>query len=86
MTPQEIAAQLLAKSKQGASDSTDSKTDYYRKRKAQEFVQGYIAVLKLKNELIEAGLAPDEFTEALAISSLVDMWEEKAEAKSSIAI
>ena len=85
MSPQEIAAQLLAKSKV-ASDSTDSKTEYYRKRKAQEFVQGYITVLKLKHELIEAGLRPEEFTEALAVSSLVEMWEEKAEAKASIAI
>ena len=73
-TAEEVLADL--DKKQGSSNS-DSKTAYYRKKKAQEFVQGYILVKQLR-ETDESG---EKFTENHAIDMLIAHWENKASIK-----
>ncbi len=55
-TTEEVLADL--DKKQNLSQS-DSKTAYYRKKKTQEFVQGYILVKQLR----EADTSEEKFTE-----------------------
>jgi len=70
------------------SSKTDEekKTDYYRCKKAQDFIQGYKAVIKLKQELIDGGLSPDAFTAKLAEDALFEQWATNAVSKASEAI
>ena len=87
MTPAEIAAQLLAKSREENHSNTDAdKTDYYRRKKAEDFVQGYITVLNMKKDLIDQGLDPQEFTATRAVTELIALWEHKAVDKATTAI
>ena len=73
-TAEEVLAEL---DKKTTSSQSDSKTAYYRKKKAQEFVQGYILV----KELREADESGEKFTENHAVDLLVAHWEAKADIK-----
>lgn len=87
MTPAEIAAQLLLKSRVDSNNMTESdKTEYYRKKKAQDFVQGYLTVVSLKKDLIANGYNPEDFTAITAVEELVKLWEHSAEHKAHTAI
>ena len=78
-TAEQIVAELEGKK---SSNASDSKTAYYRKKKAQEFVQGYILVKSLR----ESDDSGEKFTEAHAIDMLIAYWEDKAEAKEEVEI
>ena len=69
-----------------ANTAADSKTAYYRRKRAQDMVQGYKAVLALKTELIAAGLDPELFTAQLAEDTLYEQWSNNATTKASQAI
>ena len=80
---QQSAEDILADlDKKKGSNASDSKTAYYRKKKAQEFVQGYILVKQLRENLEEG----EKFTEAKAVEMLIEHWEDKAEAKEEVEI
>lgn len=78
-TAEEVLAEL---DKKTGSSTSDSKTAYYRKKKAQEFVQGYILVKQLR----EADKSGETFTENHAIDMLVEHWETKANVKDEVEI
>jgi len=82
-TTKEAAAlqALIAKEAQAAEvDSSDKKTEYYRRQKARDFVTGYKTVLALKDEFVAEN--PDNvFTEEVAIELLFQKWSLTAEVK-----
>ena len=85
----ELAA-LLAKEREFQAATTksadDGKTEYYRRRKAKDFVQGYLKITALKAEFIESGGNPDEFTAIAAEELLYQEWSLNASTKASAAI
>lgn len=83
---QKKAAELLAKANQSVETKSEAKTEFYRKKKAQEMVQGYKMVMLDKTEFIEEGNDPSDYTAAVAEARLIAKWEDKAEAKESEAI
>ena len=80
------AQDLLAKANTTTVDKGAGKTAYYRRKKAQDFVQGYKVIMDDKQEYLDAGEDPALYTAALAEERLVAKWEAKAEVKESAAI
>ena len=72
---------LMAKEALAAEKTADdSKTEYYRRKKAKEFAQAYVFVKDLRTDLLEA--EPDlKITEALLANKLFELWDAKAENK-----
>lgn len=73
-TAEDVLADL--EKKKGTTED-DSKTAYYRKRKAEEFVQGY----KLVKQLREADESGEPFTHNRAVDMLIEHWENNADTK-----
>jgi len=80
------AQDLLNKANTATSDKGANKVGYYRRKKAQDFVQGYKVIMEDKQEYIDAGEDPALYTAAVAEERLVAKWEAKAEVKESAAI
>jgi hypothetical protein len=83
-------AALLAKEREFQAASTkaadDGKTEYYRRRKAKDFVQGYIKILAIKEEFLANGGNPEDFTAITAEELLYQEWTLNASNKASAAI
>ena len=87
-TTKEAAAlqALIAKEAKAAEvDSSDKKSEYYRRQKARDFVSGYKAVIKLKEEFTETN-PNDTFTEDIAIQLLFEQWSGNAADRKSVGI
>lgn len=79
--------ELLAKQAKVAAEEADSgKTEAGRLKAAKEWVQHYVYIKKFRQELIDAGLVPESFTQDKAVELLVERWNESADVRGSDAI
>lgn len=87
MKEEELKALLEKEAQSAEEDGDNKKTAYYRRKRAQEVVAAYIQVAELKAELLESGaVKPEEFTAKFAEDYLFNLWQKKAEVKTTKAI
>ncbi len=81
-----LKALLAKEAKAAAEDSDSAKTEAGRLRAAKEWVSHFVYIKNFRQELIDAGLKPEEFTQDKAVEMLIAKWNESAEVRHSDAI
>ena len=64
----------------------DDKTHKNRVKAAIEWVQHYVYVAKIRQEAIDLGVKPEDFTTEVAVELMVEQWEATAATKATTAI
>ena len=78
-------AALKAVTAQNTSEE-DTKTHKNRVKAAKEWVQHFVYVTKIRQEAIDMGIKPEDFTTEVAVDLMVEQWETTAKTKASTAI
>lgn len=84
---EEALKALLVKQAKVAADEADSgKTEAARLRAAKDWISHYVYIKKFRQELIDGGMEPEEFTQDAATRALLEKWNDSAEVRSTDAI
>ena len=86
MTSEELKALLAKESAINAAEVESDKSNAARERAAKDWIQHFVYITKFKQELLDGGLKPEEFTAAYAQKALVAKWNSSAEVKATEAI